>query len=354
MGKKKTILEEKELRALGVPFPDELEHCFQHPSDSADDSASAYMRAVDFAAELGDTLAAHLWQRALEIGLRAGRGNVNAVASDAREDGMRQGFELGRSDGLKEGLSEGKRVGFVAGREFGEKRAAKLSSSVGVLFATGTDSSPLDSSVVPPARSLVHVATQTDRAVDTIIPTAVAIVPVAITPSITRAPARSWVDHRAYAPDQPPPSPPAPSPAAALHAPVQANAAPVPVVPSISPSPPFSWADDPSPDLSRIPLLPPRDFSALRSEAPTSTPFSTLRYRAHRRHRSTRAPHFHVSCSSLHSRPAKSNPPFRSSASKVTFTTTSTLDWDRDPPTFRLESRFALHGMEKGRGRGLM
>ncbi|KAF7341612.1 PH domain-containing protein [Mycena sanguinolenta] len=331
MGKKKTFFEEKELRALGVPFPDELDRCFRHPSDPADDFASAYIRAVDFAAELGDTLAAHLWQQALEIGLQAGRGNVNAVASDAREEGMRQGRELGRSDGLKEGLSEGKRVGFVAGREFGEKRAAKLSTSVGVLFATGTDSPPLDSSVVPPARSLVHAATQTDRAVDTIIPTAVAIVPAAITPSITRAPARSWVDHRVYVPDQPPPSPSAPSPSATLHAPVQANATPVPIVPSISPSPPFSWADDPSPDLSRILPLPPRDFSALRSEASTSTPFSTLRYRAHRRHRSTRAPHFHVSRSSLHSQPATSNPPFRSSASKVAFTTTSTLDWDRDP-----------------------
>ncbi|KAJ7834452.1 hypothetical protein B0H14DRAFT_3709373, partial [Mycena olivaceomarginata] len=121
MGKKKTVLEEKELHALGIPFPDELDRCFRHPSDPVDDYASAYMRAVDFAAELGDTLAAHLWQQALQIGLRAGRGNLNAVASDAREEGMKQGREMGLSDGLKEGLSEGKRVGFVAGREFGEK-----------------------------------------------------------------------------------------------------------------------------------------------------------------------------------------------------------------------------------------
>ncbi|KAJ7937751.1 hypothetical protein B0H13DRAFT_2261420 [Mycena leptocephala] len=272
MGKKKTVLEEKELRALGIPFPDELDRCFRHPSDPADDYASAYMRAVDFAAELGDTLAAHLWQQALEIGLRAGRGN--------------------------EGLSEGKRVGFVAGREFGEKQVTKPSTSVRVLIDAGTDSLPLDPSVVPPSRDPVHAATQTDRPVDAVIPTVIAILPVAVTPSI-------------------------PSPSATLHDPVPADATPMP--------PPFSWADDSSPDLSRIPPLPPRDFSALRSEASTSTPFSTLRYRAHRRQRFTRASHFPASRSSFHRRPATCNPPSRSSASKLVFATTSTLDWDCDP-----------------------
>ncbi|KAF8187680.1 hypothetical protein K438DRAFT_1764836 [Mycena galopus ATCC 62051] len=84
MGKKKTVLEEKELRALGIPFPDELDRCFRHPSDPANDHASAYMRAVDFAAELGDTLAAHLWQQALEIGLRAGS-EADILGADDQE-----------------------------------------------------------------------------------------------------------------------------------------------------------------------------------------------------------------------------------------------------------------------------
>ncbi|KAJ7856226.1 hypothetical protein B0H14DRAFT_2578952 [Mycena olivaceomarginata] len=207
MGKKKTGLEEKELHALGIPFPDELDRCFRHLSDPADDYASAYMRAVDFAAQLGDTLAAHLWQQALQIGLRAGRGNVNAVASDAREEGMKQGREMGLSDGLKEGLSEGKRVGFVAGREFGEKQVVKLSSSVRVLIDAGTDSLPLNPSVAPPSRNPVDGATQTDHPVDTVIPTVVAIPPVAVTPSTTPAPARSWADHRIYVPDTAPRSP---------------------------------------------------------------------------------------------------------------------------------------------------
>ncbi|KAJ7850905.1 hypothetical protein B0H14DRAFT_3866471 [Mycena olivaceomarginata] len=336
MGKKKTILEEKELRALGIPFPDELDRCFRHPSDPADDYASAYMRAVDFAAELGDTLAAHLWQQALEIGLRAGRGNINAVTSDAHEEGMRKGREMGLSDGLKEGLSEGKRVGFVAGREFGEKQVAKLSTSVRVLIDAGTDSLPLDPSVAPPSRNPVHAVTQTDRPVDTVIPTVIAIPPVAVTPSTPSAPARSWAGHRIYATDPTPRSPLPPSPSATLHDSVQADVTPVPVVPSILPSPPFSWADDSSPDLSCIPPLPPRDFSALRSGVSTSTPFSTLGYRAHRKRRSTRAPHFPASCSSFQRRPATSNPPSRSSTSKVAFATTSALDWDRDPRLFDL------------------
>ncbi|KAF8186602.1 hypothetical protein K438DRAFT_1765368 [Mycena galopus ATCC 62051] len=328
MGKKKTVLEEKELCALGIPFPDELDRCFRHPSDPANDHASAYMRAVDFAAELGDTLAAHLWQQALEIGLRAGRGNVSVVESDAREEGMKQGREMGLSDGWKEGLSEGKRVGFVAGREFGEKQVAKLSTSVRVLIDAGTDSLPLDPAVVPPSRDPVHAATQTDRPVDAVIPTVVAILPIAVTPSITPVLARSWADHRICAPDPTPRSPPSPS--ATLHDYVPADTTPMPAAPSISPSPPFSWADDSSPDLSRIPPLPPRNFSALRSEASTSIPFSTLRYRAHHRQRFTRAAHFPASRSPFHRRTATSNPPSRSSASKLAFST-STLDWDRDP-----------------------
>ncbi|KAJ7789340.1 hypothetical protein B0H14DRAFT_3162105 [Mycena olivaceomarginata] len=340
MGKKKTVLEEKELHALGIPFPDELDRCFRHPSDPVDDYARAYMRAVDFAAELGDTLAAHLSQQALQIGLRAGRGNVNAVASDAREEGMKQGREMGLSDGLKEGLSEGKRVGFVAGREFGEKQFAKLGSSVRVLIDTGSDSLPLDPSVAPPSRNPVHAATQTDHPVNTVIPTVVAIPPVAVTPSITPALAHSWADHRIYALDTAPRSPLPPLPSATLHNSAQADATPAPVVPS---SPPFSWADDSSPDLSRVPPLPPRDFSALRSDVSTSTPFSTLRYRVHRKQRSTRAPHFHASRSPLHRCPATFNAPSRSPASKVVFAMTSTLDWDRDPRLSDLNR--VLHSM---------
>ncbi|KAJ7834451.1 hypothetical protein B0H14DRAFT_3709370 [Mycena olivaceomarginata] len=187
---------------------------------------------------------------------------------------------------------------------------------------------PLDPSVAPPSRNPVHAATQTDHPVNTVIPTVVAIPLVAVTPSITPAPAHSWADHRIYAPDTAPRSPLPPSPSATLHNSAQADATPAPVVPS---SPPFSWADDSSPDLSRVPLLPPRNFSALRSDVSTSTPFSTLRYRVHRKQRSTRAPHFHASHSPLHRCPATFNAPSRSPASKVALAMTSTLDWDRDP-----------------------
>jgi len=281
MGKKKTILEEKELRALGIPFPDELDRCFRHPSDPADDYASAYMRAVDFAAELGDTLAAHLWQQALEIGLRAGRGNVDAVTSDAREEGMRKGREMGLSDGLKEGLGEGKRLGFVAGRNFGEKQAAKLSNTPvpeHVLVDVGTDSLVVElNPSLPPSSSPVDASTQTDT------------LPATVTPLTAL-------------------------------------------------SLPFTWADeadtpDPTPGSPRMP----RDFSALRSDSASLTPFSTLQYRVRRKQKSARASRPSAFPSTSRRQYPTSATPIRRAAAasfaskSFRFAPTSSLDWDRDP-----------------------
>jgi hypothetical protein len=121
MGKNKspkTVLWEKELDALGRPFPDALDHDFRRPSDDADDFATPYARAIEFAAELGDTWVARLWQQALTIGFRAGmtegykggfhdgkREGRELGSSEGREEGEIIGFERGKAEGLKGGLS---------------------------------------------------------------------------------------------------------------------------------------------------------------------------------------------------------------------------------------------------------
>ncbi|KAJ7652973.1 hypothetical protein B0H17DRAFT_867704, partial [Mycena rosella] len=125
-----------------------------------------------------------------------------------------------------EGLSEGKRLGFVAGREFGEKQAAKMSnnSSSRVLVDVGTDS---------PIAEL---------------------------------------------------SPPAPLSSVRLVPSAQIVALPAISIPSTAPTPPLTWADESyhiyAPEPPEHPLPPSRDFSALRSNSSSSTPFSTLQYRA--------------------------------------------------------------------------
>ncbi|KAJ7920150.1 hypothetical protein B0H13DRAFT_2319799 [Mycena leptocephala] len=290
------------------PFPDGLDPLFRSQSDSAGDFMPAFERAVGFSTTLGDGRMSYLWQQALEIGLRAGRGRAS---EDVREreafddysyghdegvkegrtsglcDGKKEGRKTGKAQGLKEGeiigfekgkaegLSEGKRLGFVAGREFGEKQAAKLSkplASERILVDAGTDS-PLTELLLPPAPSTVTYASafaQTDAQCDTILPI-------------------------------------------------------------LSTTPPLIWADEPSdihiPKRTNSPRLPPHDLSALRSDSTSSAPFATLRYCAHRTQKSPRGTH----------RSATRPRATRGSASKPsTANTGSSLDWDRDPRLFDL------------------
>ncbi|KAJ7868977.1 hypothetical protein B0H14DRAFT_2728522 [Mycena olivaceomarginata] len=273
-------------------IPAGLNDHFRHPLDAADDSMAAFERAVAFSAILGDDRVSNLWQRALEIGFRAGRGAMETAPkreefddySFGHDEGVKEGRTSGLRDGKKEGrktgkaqggLSEGKRVGFVAGREFGEKQTAKLSkplASERILVDAGTDS-PLTELLLPPAPSMITYASafaQTDAQCDTILPI-------------------------------------------------------------LSTTPSFIWADEPSdvhiPKRTNSPRLPPRDLSALRSDSTSSAPFATLRYRAHRTQKSPRGTH----------RSATRARATRGSVSKPsTANTGSSLDWDRDPRLFDL------------------
>ncbi|KAJ7861142.1 hypothetical protein B0H14DRAFT_3445662 [Mycena olivaceomarginata] len=252
---------EQQLEALRIPFPDGVDPRFRHPSDELGDFMSAYRRSVIFIAKLGDNRVAYLWQQALTIGFRAGRADTmdaegphDPTASEdfalGREaglkegrtgglrDGKHDGRKAGKMQGLKEGeavgfekgkaegLDEGKRLGFVAGRDFGEKQALKMSktsASERVLVDVGTDS---------PVANLA------------------------------------------------PPPPPSSAP---IHASTQTDTPPATVTPSTTPSPPFTWADEPyAPNPTPSPPPTPRDFSALCSDSTSFIPFSTLQYRAHR------------------------------------------------------------------------
>ncbi|KAJ7443042.1 hypothetical protein B0H11DRAFT_2204307 [Mycena galericulata] len=283
-------------------IPAGLNDHFRHSLDATDDFMAAFERAVAFSATLGDDRVSNLWQRALEIGFRAGRGLVDTTPkheefddysfghdegvkegrTSGLRDGKKEGRKAGKAQGLKEGeivgfergLSEGKRLGFVAGREFGEKQAAKLSkplASSRILVDAGTDS-PL-TELLPPAPSRVTYASafaQTDVQCDTILPI-------------------------------------------------------------LSTTPSLIWADEPSdvhiPKRTSSPRLPPRDLSALRSDSTSSAPFATLRYRAHRTKKSSRGTH----------RSAPRACATRGSALKPsTANTGSSLDWDRDPRLFDL------------------
>ncbi|KAJ7662693.1 hypothetical protein DFH06DRAFT_356992 [Mycena polygramma] len=337
MGKKKTSFQEKELHALSIPFPDDLDRYFRHPSDPADDYTKPYMRAVDFGARLGDTLAAHLWQQALEIGVQAGRGNIDAIASDAQEEGRRRGQEeglsLGQEVGQKAGLSEGKRLGFVAGREFGEKQAAKLSNSPipgRVLVDTGTDS-PVAAPSLPPPTPAPTVASPSTGIARTTVPSTA--------PSL----ALSWANLRIYAPDLSPP----------IHASTQTDALPDPAPPSIAPSPPFTWSDEvyaaPAHIPSPLPPPAPRDFSVLRSASTPLTPFITLQRRSHRKQKSARPPCQSASRSAPSRFPhARSAPAYRPRSASAT-----TLDWDHDPRLSDLSRALRLLGWDRGRGGGV-
>ncbi|KAJ6450703.1 hypothetical protein C8R47DRAFT_1170873 [Mycena vitilis] len=243
---------------LNYPVPDGLDPLFRAQYDTAGDFMPAYERAVLFSATMDSSRMSYLWQQALEIGFRAGGSGgslerapfddysfghdegVKEGRTSGLRDGKKEGRKTGKAQGLKEGeilgfekgLSEGKRLGFVAGREFGEKQAAKLSKPIPserTLVDTGTDSPPTELSLplAPSMFSYSSVCVQTDVQCDTTIST-------------------------------------------------------VPLV----------WADEPLDVrvVGQIDLqqLPPRDFSALRSDLVTSTPFATLRYRAHRTQKSSR------------------------------------------------------------------
>ncbi|KAJ7775895.1 hypothetical protein B0H14DRAFT_2631757 [Mycena olivaceomarginata] len=112
--------------------------------------------------------------------------------------GLKEGEVVGIEKGKTKGLSEGKRLGFVAGREFAEKQAAKLSKPPipeRILVDVGTDSPVVELAPPPPPSSApLHAATQTDAS------------PSAVVPSIVPGPPLSWADesYHIYAPDPTP------------------------------------------------------------------------------------------------------------------------------------------------------
>ncbi|KAJ7884372.1 hypothetical protein B0H14DRAFT_2700706 [Mycena olivaceomarginata] len=235
-------------------IPAGLNDHFRHPLDAADDFMAAFERAVAFSAILGDDRVSNLWQRALEIGFRAGRGAMETApkreefddysfghdegVKEGRTSGLRDGKKEGRKTGKAQGLKEGEiRLGFVAGREFGEKQTAKLSKPPERILVDAATDSPLTELLLPLAPSMITYASafaQTDAQCDTILPI-------------------------------------------------------------LSTTPSLIWADEPwdvhIPKQTNSPRLPPRDLSALRSDSTSSAPFATLRYRAHRTQKSPRGTH---------------------------------------------------------------
>ncbi|KAJ7160657.1 hypothetical protein C8R43DRAFT_1124117 [Mycena crocata] len=225
------------------PVPDGL----NFSPHSRCDTPSDFEQAVRFSATMGDSRLSYLWQRAVEIGFRAAGGYDEGVkdgCTSGLRNGKKEGRKAGKTQGLNEGeiigfergVSEGKRLGFVAGREFGEKQAAKLSKPPAsrILVDTGTDSPPAVLSPPPAPLTVTYSSAfmQTDAQCDTTLP----ILGVA---------------------------------------------------------PAFVWADEPSdvhiPEQTTFPPpLPPHDLSALRSDWTTSTPFASLRYRAHRTQKTPR------------------------------------------------------------------
>ncbi|KAJ7894267.1 hypothetical protein B0H14DRAFT_3854384 [Mycena olivaceomarginata] len=163
------------LQPIFTPFPKGLDDRFRSPSDPPGNHVQAYERAAIYGASLADTHAASLWQCALDIGFSAGR---YLAMQAVRKEGEALGFEKGKV----EGLSEGKRLGFVAGREFGEKQAAK--------FTCRRASPPPH-----PSPASVDASTQTDE-------------PSAIIACAATGPPFAWADDH-YTPDStftPPPA----------------------------------------------------------------------------------------------------------------------------------------------------
>ncbi|KAJ7921004.1 hypothetical protein B0H13DRAFT_2318909 [Mycena leptocephala] len=242
------------LHALRLAFPEGVDALFRCESDADDDFMAAYERAVEFKVALGQTRVAYLWQQALKIGFRAGHGGApeNVRICEASEDytlGREVGLKEGRTSGLRDGKQDGRKAGKIQGlkegREFSEKQAAKLNKTPTpdrVLVDVGTDSPVVELSPCPSLSSKsVHASTQTDTP------------PAPIISSTRPKPPLSWADpsYRIYSPLNPTPCPTSPS------APDR-----------------FDWAAEA--DATEPPPLPPRDFSALRSNTSSLTPFSTL------------------------------------------------------------------------------
>ncbi|KAJ7825646.1 hypothetical protein B0H14DRAFT_3145253 [Mycena olivaceomarginata] len=269
------------LQPIFTPFPKGLDDRFRSPSDPPGNHVQAYERAAIYGASLADTHAASLWQCALDIGFSAGR---YLAMQAVRKEGEALGFEKGKV----EGLSEGKRLGFVAGREFGEKQAAKLNKPVTferVLVDVGTDS---------PAAEL--------------------------------------------------PPPPHPSPVS-VDASTQTDEPPA-IIACAATGPPFAWADDHhTPDSTFTPPPASRDFSALRSDSNTTKPFASLQFRARRKHRPACTPRTSPFRTPSHRRPPAPvhHLTDASFAPKPTRVSLSALDWDRDPRLSDLNR--ALHSM---------
>ncbi|KAJ6482026.1 hypothetical protein DFH09DRAFT_1213555 [Mycena vulgaris] len=309
------------LRALFAPLPEGLDARFRSPLDPLVDYYSAYERAMLHAAALGHADVTSVWQCALNVGFMAGRSLASKAAHKAGE-------AAGLEKGKVEGLSEGKRLGFVAGRDFGEKQAMKLSKTPvpgRVLVDVGTDSPVTEPALsIPPPGTPINVSVPTDAPHATAIP-----------PAAPRPPP-NWADEsfRIYAPD--PTSRSASSPALVS----TPSNPPTAVIPPTAPSAPFNWADEPAvplvPDTPLPPPPPARDFSALRSDVTSLTPFSTLRHRAHRTQKSSRAPRrsampatsFRRHSDARASVPRPSTPFF---APKAFTRAAYVLDWDRDP-----------------------
>ncbi|KAJ7148686.1 hypothetical protein C8R43DRAFT_1107899 [Mycena crocata] len=282
------------------PVPDGLEFS----SHSQCNTPSDFEQAVQFSASMGDSRLSYLWQRAVEIGFRAAGGYDEGV-KDGRtsglRDGKKEGRKAGKTQGLKEGeiigfergVSEGKCLGFVAGREFGEKQAAKLSKPPAsrIFVDTGTDSPPTVSP--PPAPSTVTYSStfvQTDALCDTALPI-------------------------------------------------------------LGAAPAFIWADEPSnvhiPERNTSPPpLPPGDLSALRSDWTTSTPFASLRYRAHRTRKTPRDRHPSATGARFATRPRA----MCSSVPPVVQKTFTTLEWDHDPRLSDLSRALRVLGWDLVRG----
>ncbi|KAJ7267072.1 hypothetical protein C8J57DRAFT_1326562 [Mycena rebaudengoi] len=352
---------DQQLQALCIPFPEDLDPHFRHSSDLPDDFMPAYRRAAAFIDKLGDNRVAYLWQQALKIGFRAGRTDTIDTTADSsvsedfalgREvglkegrtgglrDGKQDGRKAGKIQGLKEseligfekgkleGLGEGKRMGFVTGREFGEKQAIKLSKTVAplrVLVDVGTDSPVYAESppALPPCVPAAVVSTPTDA------------LRITAVPSTMPSPPLSWTDFRIYAPG--PPVHPLPA-SRKLSTPPTSTQLPLAATERPPSSAPFRWEDEPNStpltSATNAPRLPARDFSVLRSDTTSLTPFGTLQYRSRRTQRSSRAPRrstTHAVFPRVHAPSTAAWPTTTAGFASRRLTSAYTLDWDRDP-----------------------
>ncbi|KAJ7506211.1 hypothetical protein B0H11DRAFT_2331966 [Mycena galericulata] len=164
-------------------IPAGLNDHFHHPFGAVNNFMAAFERAVAFSATLGDDRRGAMettpkreefddYSFGHDEGVK--EGHMSGLC-DGKKEGLKagkaQGLKEGESVGFERGLSKGKCLGFVAGREFGEKQAAKLSkphASSRILVDAGTDS-PLTELLLPPAPSMITYTSafaQTDTQCD--------------------------------------------------------------------------------------------------------------------------------------------------------------------------------------------